>query len=189
MIREDHITTQYVWSLENEHVFVTKARHEAERGNFYQFQKLVADTACPLYRALDDVLRPEEWAYLYLELWHRMGGYHPDDTDGDWYVGNADRYHRCKQLIAKAMATNPTQSTETPEETNMSNQITFKTVTYINNNDVLSLTDEQLITYIKAIEREIADLKSVATKSKKIEAKIADAEATLAKVVEVLDSK
>jgi hypothetical protein len=71
----------------------------------------------------------------------------------------------------------------------MSNQITFKTVTYINNNDVMTLTDEQLITYIKAIEREIADLKSVATKSKKIEAKIADAEATLAKVVEVLDSK
>jgi hypothetical protein len=186
VIREDHITTQYVWSLENEHVFVTKARHEAERDNFYQFERLVAATAGPLYRAIDDVLRPEEWAYLCLELWHRMGGKYPDCF---WRSDDADRHHRCKQLIAKAMATNPTQPTETPEETNMSNQITFKTVTYINNNDVLSLTDEQLITYIKAIEREIADLKSVATKSKKIEAKIADAEATLAKVVEVLDSK
>jgi hypothetical protein len=186
VIREDHITTQYVWSLENEHVFVTKARHEAERDNFYQFQKLVAGSAKPLYRALDDVLLREEWAYLYLELWHRMGGYQPNYG---WRSDDADRYHLCKQLIAKAMATNPTQSTETPEETNMSNQITFKTVTYINNNDVMTLTDEQLITYIKAIEREIADLKSVATKSKKIEAKIADAEATLTKVVEVLDSK
>lgn len=186
MIREDHITTQYVWALENEHVFATKARHEAERDNFYQFERLVAATAGPLYRAQDDVIHPEEWAYLCLELWHRMGGYQPNYG---WRSDNADRYHRCKHLIAFAMATNSTQSTETPEETNMSNQITFKTVTYINNNDVMTLSDEQLITYIKAIEREIADLKSVATKSKKIEAKIADAEATLAKVVEVLDSK
>jgi hypothetical protein len=186
VIREDHITTQYVWSLENEHVFVTKARHEAERDNFSQFQKLVTTNANPLRSALSDVIHPEEWAYLYLELWHRMGGFQPNYG---WHSDNADRYHRCKRCIAEAMATNPTQSTETPEETNMSNQITFKTVTYINNNDVLSLTDEQLITYIKAIEREIADLKSVATKSKKIEAKIAEAEATLAKVVEVLDSK
>jgi hypothetical protein len=184
--RVDHLTTQYLWALENEHVFVTKARHEAERDNFYLFQRLVADTARPIYRALDDVLRPEEWAYLYLELWHRMGGYEPNYG---WHSDNADRYHRCKRHIAEAVTTDPIQSTETPEETNMSNQITFKTVTYINNNDVMSLTDEQLITYIKAIEREIDGLKSVATKSKKIDAKIAEAEGVLAKVVEILDAR
>jgi hypothetical protein len=71
----------------------------------------------------------------------------------------------------------------------MSKQITFKTITYINNADVTALSDEQLIDAIKTIEKEIADLKGVTTKSKKIEAKISDAEATLAKVVEVLDAR
>ena len=187
MIREDFITAQYIWALENEHVFVTKARHEAERDNFYQFTRLVQTYTQQLRRHLDDVPASVEWAYIYIEMWHRMGGHQPNYG---WHSDNADKYHISKRLVAEEMAAKqPTQSTETTEEINMSNKITFKTVTYINNADVTALTDEQLIDAIKIIEREIADLKGVTTKSKKIEAKIADAEATLAKVVEVLDAR
>ena len=190
MIREDFITTQYIWALENEYVFVTKARHEAERNNFHQFRTLVERSTRELRRGLNDVPSAVEWAYIYIEMWHRMGGYHPDDTDGEWGAYDSAKYCHNKRLVTEAMAAKqPTQSTETTEEINMSQQITFKNVTYINNNDVTALTDEQLIGFIKAIEREIADLKGVTTKSKKIEAKIADAEATLAKVVEVLDAR
>ena len=190
MIREDFITVQYIWALENEHVFVTKARHEAERGNFYQFARLAKRYAGDVAAILDDEPSLFEWAFIYIEMWHRMGGYHPDDTDGEWHSDDADKYLNSKSLVAQAMAAKqPTHPTETPEEINMSKQITFKTVTYINNADVTALTDEQLIDAIKTIEREIADLKGVTTKSKKIEAKIADAEATLAKVVEVLDAR
>jgi hypothetical protein len=186
VIREDFITAQYIWALENEHVFVTKAQHEAERGNFYQFTRLVRTYVDPLRAYLHDIPTSVEWAFIYIELWHRMGGHKPDYS---WHVNDADKYHVSKRLIAEYLANQSTQSTETTEETNMSNKITFKTVTYINNADVTALTDEQLIDAIKTIEREIADLKGVATKSKKIEAKIADAEATLAKVVEVLDAR
>lgn len=186
MIREDFITPQYIWALENEHVFVTKARHEAERGTFYQFGRLVVSSTRGIRRDIDDTPSVAEWAFLYIELWHRMGG-HPPNCG--WRLQDADSYHLQKRRLAEHAANQSTETTETTEETNMSNKITFKTVTYINNADVTALTDEQLIDAIKTIEREIADLKGVVAKSKKIEAKIADAEATLAKVVEVLDAR
>jgi hypothetical protein len=202
MLREDFITTQYIWSLENEHVFVTKARNEAERGNFYQFTRLVQLHTQSIRRQLDDVPASVEWAYIYIELWHRMGGHIPNYA---WHSDNADKYHISKRLLAEhsaaRAATNPCAeinisnlqscvlASEPKKETPMSKQITFKTITYINNADVTALSDEQLIDAIKTIEKEIADLKGVTTKSKKIEAKISDAEATLAKVVEVLDAR
>lgn len=81
------------------------------------------------------------------------------------------------------------QPTEPTQEIPMSNKVEFKTVTYINNVDVTTLSDEQLIDAVKTIENEISDLGAVKTKSKKIEAKIAEAQTTLAKVVEVLDAR
>lgn len=67
--------------------------------------------------------------------------------------------------------------------------ITFKTITYINGTDVNTLTEDQLIGFIKRTEAEIADLGSIKTKSKKVDQKIADAEATLGKLVAALDVK
>lgn len=81
------------------------------------------------------------------------------------------------------------QPTKPTQEIPMSNKVEFKSVTYINNVDVTTLSDEQLIDAVKTIEAEIIDLKAVQTKSKKIEAKIAEAQATLAKAVEVLDAR
>lgn len=186
MIREDFITTQYIWSLENEQVFVTKARHEVERGNFRQFTGYVQYYTRDLRRELQDVPSAVEWAYLFTEMWARMGGHTPNYG---WHSQDADMHHQQRRMLAEHAADQPFQLIETTEETNMSNKVIFKTVTFINNADVTGLSEEQLIDAIKTIEREIADLKSVATKSKKIEAKIADAEATLAKVVEVLDGR
>jgi hypothetical protein len=214
--RKEFLITQYIWALENEQVFVTKAQHEVERGHFFQFSTYVQYYTRDLRRELQDVPKAVEWAYLFTEMWSRMGGHAPNYA---WHSKDADIYHQQKRRLAEHAATTltnpcaevslgqylqevtqlcqavdtltsqPISQFETTKETPMSNKVIFKTVTFINNVDVNTLTEEQLIDAVKTIEREIADLKSVATQSKKIAAKIADAEATLAKVVKVLDAK
>lgn len=184
-IREDHITTQYIWTLENEQVFVTKARHEAERNNFYQFTRLVQVYSHEIRRQLGDAPSSLEWAFIYVELWHRMGGHKPHR---EWHSDNADKYHISMRLLAEHAASQPIQSTETKEETTMTT-ITIKNVTLINNTDVSTMTDDQLINAVRQLEQEISHYESVKTESKKIKAKVADLHTTLAKVVEVLDAR
>lgn len=77
---------------------------------------------------------------------------------------------------------------ETKEINAMSN-IPFTTKNYVFGQDVANMTEEQLIAALKKVEGEIANLKGIGAKSKKIEQMIKDAEAGLAKIVEVLDAK
>ena len=201
MIREDFITTQYIWALENEHVFVTKARHEVERGHFCRFNGYVQFYIRDLRRELDDVPSDVEWAYLFTEMWARMEGHAPNYG---WHSQDIDSYHLQQRLLAEHAATPSTNpcaeillsklqpcvlASEPEKEEPMSNTVEIKTITYINNADVTKLSDEQLIDAIKTIENEIAALKAVKTKSTKITAKIAEAQDTLAKVVAVLDGR
>lgn len=65
----------------------------------------------------------------------------------------------------------------------------FETRHFVNGRDVTGMRDDELINAIKALEGEIADLKSVKTKSKAITAKITSLEEMLAKTVEVLDAR
>lgn len=51
------------------------------------------------------------------------------------------------------------------------------------------MSDDQLIDAIKKVEKEIEDLGSVKTKSKKIEAKVSEANETLNKLVTLLDAR
>jgi hypothetical protein len=78
---------------------------------------------------------------------------------------------------------------EEAKEKNAMNNIPFITKNYVFGQDVANMTEDQLIAAIKKMEGEIADLKAVKTKSKKIEQMIKDAEDGLAKIVEVLDAK
>ena len=71
----------------------------------------------------------------------------------------------------------------------MSNQIIIANKTYINNVDVTTMSDDQLIDAIKKVEKEIEDLGSVKTKSKKIEAKVSEANETLNTLVTLLDAR
>jgi len=82
----------------------------------------------------------------------------------------------------------PTTQPEATQESAMAS-IEIKNITYINNTDVTTMTDEQLIDAIKRVENEIVDLRGVVTVSAKIKAKIAGLEETLAKVVAILDAR
>jgi len=90
--------------------------------------------------------------------------------------------------VLDAPATQPTTQPETTQENTMAS-IEIKNITFINNTDVTTLTDEQLIDAIKKLEAEIADLQAVKTNSTKIKDKIGTLQDTLAKVVAILDAR
>ena len=68
-------------------------------------------------------------------------------------------------------------------------QKAFETKVIIFGRDAANLTEQELINAIKQVEGEIARLKEVKTKSKKIAANIADLEGQLNSIVEVLDAR
>lgn len=75
---------------------------------------------------------------------------------------------------------NPTTATNAPA---------FETRHLVYGRNVDSLTESELISAIKQVEGEIADLKAVKTKSSRITAKVKELEEMLTKIVEVLDKK
>lgn len=231
--RLDHMTVQYVWALENEQTFMIKAKHEIERGNFSQFRLLVGRHIMPIRTALDEdhahALSGTEWSFLYIELWHRLGGKPHDfarsNDEGEYdyqlerlreggYILTKKGVCRNGNVVSLEVDTNPcaeialgqylqeveqlceavdtltSQSLSQPiQEKPMSNQIIIANKTFINNVDVTTMSDDQLIDAIKKVEKEIEDLGSVKTKSKKIEAKISEANETLNKLVSLLDAR
>lgn len=77
-VRFDHMTEQYIWSLENNQDFVVRARCYALQGAFAQFRRHVGTAILPIRKMLGEgdahALNGYEWSFLYLELWMRMGG-------------------------------------------------------------------------------------------------------------------
>lgn len=67
--------------------------------------------------------------------------------------------------------------------------VAFETVHYVYGTDVAKMTDDQLVDAIKQVEAEIAEVGVVKTKSKKIDAKKAELNDMLAKIVETLDGR
>ena len=67
--------------------------------------------------------------------------------------------------------------------------VAFETKHYVYGMDVANMSSGQLIDAIKKLEAETADLKSVKAKSEHIKKRIAELEAMLVKIVEVLDAK
>lgn len=234
LIRTDYLTVQYVWALENDQVFMAKAKHEVERGNYDRFRMLVLNCARPIRRLLDDIhadsIGPYEWAFLTLELWCRLGGRFVDFSHDIDHAGfdchvlrlceagygfsrngifateptnkaEKDLSRHLQDVKAVVAATdalvssNPCAEIELGQpqtrtlENDMSTQIKIANLTLINDVDVRNMSDEQLIDAIKKVEKEIEELKSVKVKSKKIDAKIDEAEATLTKLVELLDAR
>lgn len=216
-IRLDHITTQYVWALENEEVFVDKARAQANKSNFGQFRRLVGSYILPARKMLNEEhsagLSPGEWSYLYMEMWWKIRyghcqppeypSYPPmqksDEDDFGWHLERlndagyelvADRGVLPKQPPSSASPNQPsTPNFELIQEKPMSSQVIIQNKTLINGADVADMSDDQLINSIKKVEKEIDDLRAVKTKSKKIDARIEEATATLAKLVELLDAR
>ena len=65
----------------------------------------------------------------------------------------------------------------------------FETKSYIFGNDVKNMTEEALISAIKRVEEQIADLKTVKSKSSKIASKIAELQEQLGFIVTELDAR
>lgn len=208
--RQQHMTVQYLWALENDSTFITKARHEAERGNFAQYRRLVGLHIKPVRQMLDEegagALSGTEWSFLYLEMWSRLGAVQlAHSNDQAEFKYQLDRLNEAGFALTKhgvvrrlkddprpeirLGTTQPCNSQQPEGEETMSNQVTIVHKTLINNVDVTTMSDEQLIDAIKKVEKEIEELKSVKTKSKKIAAKVQEANDTLAKLVELLDAR
>lgn len=105
-----------------------------------------------------------------------------------WLIDRLLRLPVVKPIKATPEAINGQPETQPAQENRMAS-IEIKNVTFINNTDVATMTDEQLIDAIKRVENEIVDLRGVITVSTKIKAKIAGLEETLAKVVAILDAR
>ena len=65
--------------------------------------------------------------------------------------------------------------------------IVIKTVTYLNNTDISTLTSEQLLEALVECEKDLAKFKSVTTQNKTLTAKIASVEETIEKLRVLLD--
>jgi len=213
--RVDHLVTQYVWALENDSDAQPRLKEKIQLGYFRDFASDVRAVILPIRKLLGDPNKPEdltEWelAYIYMETWIRLGGHGQNLATSTGTL----LWNKCVEALKRmglhcsdrgihtkiVPTTNPCAEVlisqpqpcvlaEPEKEIPVSKKIIIANVTFINNVDVTTMKEDQLIDAIKTIEAEIADLKAVKTKSAKIAAKIAEAQDTLTKVVEILDSR
>ena len=128
---------------------------------------------------------------IALQLWEREGV--PDFLVMDKETLSSHRalVREISRLESKrtTRVTQP-QPEQTESETIMNTTTpAFQTKHYIFGQDVSAMSTSQLIDSIKRVEKEIADLKAVATTSTKIGAMVEDLTSMLAKIVEVLDAQ
>lgn len=120
-------------------------------------------------------------------MWEMFGG---DSDNGE--------YRKAEKLVSSLNPVTFRPSTDaispapaTPETTIMNSTSTqaFATVSYVYGRPVKDLSEAELISAIKGLEKEIADLGTVKTASTKITAKIEELNGMLAQVVAALDAK
>lgn len=198
--RKSHLDTQYVLSLVNDgewyricgrHLAGGAAHLRHVPSNTVNFVKRLANS-------LGEVSEIEDRAYIYMQLAAHYG-YSWAEVRNEISGAGELRNHMTKLIDERIdERNNVTPATETPQPIQQEeapvNQTTqavpaFETKHYVFGQDVSNMTEGQLVDAIKRIENEIADLKTVKTKSTKITAKIAELNVMLAKVVEVLDAK
>lgn len=137
--------------------------------------------------------------YVAVEVWRSLGG-----ADVPAYRGIRQKLRAIMEVYEEiksspnasqnAVATISTveqddKNKSINNEVNPMSAIPFETKHYIYGKNVADMTPAELIQAVKTIEKEIADLEQVKTKSKKIAAMIADLKKALDDVVEHLDEK
>lgn len=199
-IRKHHLHTQYVLRLINDGEWYRRCgRHlDGSADELRHVPPATTEFIKRLANSLGEMSSLEERAYIYLQLAEHYGYSWADMRNS--IRGGGDLRDVMTALIDERIneRNNATPATETPQPIQQEeapvNQTTqavpaFETKHYVFGQDVGNMTEGQLVDAIKRIENEIADLKTVKTKSTKIAAKIAELNAMLAKVVEVLDAK
>lgn len=167
---------QYVWAIENDAAAISRIKNQA---TFSQHcgavilaivRKIASEAGFTAPRGI-------EMDYIVAEVNRRILG----RTTGVRYMGPVSPQPEFQEFPL---------TTEKEEIMNtQTSVVAFETVHYVYGTDVAKMTDDQLIDSIKQVEAEIAKLDVVKTKSKKIDAKKAELNDMLAKIVETLDGR
>lgn len=186
--RKEHLYHQYVIPIVNDGVWYRKAGHYISAKDGERF----VNETWPWLRSLRDKLgeekhTPEERAYIYLHAWEYHGGQGVELLR--LLNATSQLAPPLQQMLVARQQPEPQKEEPVNPTTNTAAATAFETRHFVYGTDVNQLGESQLIDAIKRLESEIADLKSVKTKSTKLAAKIKDLESMLAKVVEVLDAK
>lgn len=203
--REDWLTTQYVWAIENERGWSDEVALSVQTDNFGGFRRRTANYINTIHKLVandHDCNKPKEieWAFIVLTLWLNKGGskYAVLVDPGvlkPHYAALLDGLHNKRRGPHEPHETEATEAvpneTETQEEITMNQAATvaFVTKSYIYGKDVEQMSEAELIDAIRSVEAQIASLKMVQTPSKKIAAKIAELEDMLKKIVATLDGE
>lgn len=198
--REDWLTAQYVWAIENESEWHKEVNLPVQIGRFGEFRRRTANYINATSKLIDDdrsgykKLKDIDWAFIVLTLWLDKGG-----SPADVLVDPGALRPVYKHLLQPNQGTASVESVvkeqpneiETQEEIIMTQATTvaFVTKSYIYGKDVEQMSEGELISAIRSVEAEIGSLKTVQTPSKKIAAKIEELQDMLAKIVGVLDGK
>ena len=197
--RKYHLDTQYVLSLVNDGEWYRTCgrRLAGSVAHLRHVPSITVNFVKRLANSLGEVSEIEDRAYIYMQLVAYYGHSWAEIRN---QIGAGELRNHMTKLIDErinernnaTLATEtlqPIQQGETPVNQTTQAVPAFETKHYVFGQDVSNMTEGQLVDAIKRIENEIADLKTVKTKSTKITAKIAELNAMLAKVVEVLDAK
>lgn len=167
---------QYVWAIENDAAAISRIKQQATFSHtcgaviLAIVRKIASEAGFTAPRGI-------EMDYIVAEINRRILG----RTTGVRYMGPVSPQPEFQEFPL---------TTEKEEIMNtQTSVVAFETVHYVYGTDVAKMTDDQLVDAIKQVEVEIAKLDVVKTKSKKIDAKKAELNDMLAKIVETLDGR
>lgn len=199
---QEVIEREFILPIENDSKWYSDTREAVQHGQHEAFANICYAYADRILRQLgmettsstsrrSDTCMLNVKTRVALQLWEREGV--PDFLvmDKDLLISHRYLVQEISRLKSKrtTRVTQP-QPEQTESETIMNTTTqAFQTKHYIFGQDVSAMSTSQLIDSIKRVEKEIADLKAVATTSTKIGAMVEDLTSMLAKIVEVLDAQ
>ncbi len=204
--RLDYLTTQYVWSIQNESAWSRYAAAYVRTSRYDAFYKITVQYIVSTSRAImncgEIFITPEksEIGFIAQTLWEEMGGvanripnqyrYDPAPTQEMKALEVEIESHvksAATHFAKLADNLNQTLKENHTMQTNQDKAFEIKTVIF--GKDASLMSEEELIAAIKHIEGSIAKLKEVKTASKKIAANIEALEEDVQKIVSVLDTR
>lgn len=193
------IEREFILTIKNDGAWHRATREDVDDGNYGSYsrichsftdsllEKLGMTTTSSTSKRSDSCILNVKTRVALL-LWESE--YVPDSrvTDKETLISNRELVREISRIGSKR-ASQP-QPEQTESETIMNTTTpAFQTKHYIFGQDVSTMSTSQLIDSIKRVEKEIADLKAVATTSTKIGSMVEDLTSMLAKIVEVLDAQ
>lgn len=197
---QEIIERDFILTIENDRKWHDATRGYVDNGQYADYSHICHNYTDHLLRKLgmettsstskrSDTCMLNVKTRVALQLWERENV--PDSKVANKGVlsSHRDLVREISRIGSKPAAFN--QIKPQPESETIMNTTTpaFQTKHYIFGQDVSTMSTSQLIDSIKRVEKEITDLKAVATTSTKIGAMVEDLTSMLAKIVEVLDAQ